>query len=130
MGIQLSMIAWGAAGVASSVLLPVLAAKVREAFPHALAQGMPPWVKPYALLAVFSFVAATVSIIWWTDQHPEPLTAQRAFLIGFAWETISEKLTQPPMGSTPNFAEARSGGGSLVLLLLAVAVVGWALLGA
>lgn len=129
-GVHLSTILWAALGVVASILLPFLGALVRKEFPRSAASGMAPWLRPYALLALFSILAAITCIMFWTDQHPEPLSQQRAFLIGFAWETVFEKMAQPPLVSGPRLAGAGSVIGSLVVLAAGAAIIAWALLGA
>ena len=128
--VHFSTFVWAAIGVAASIMLPFLAALVRKEFPRPVAGGTPPWVRPYALLALFSILAAIACIMYYTNDHPGPITMQRAFLIGFAWETLFEKMAQPPLGTTPRLASAGGVVGSLVVLAATIAVLGWALLGA
>lgn len=87
---------WTMLGVICAVLLPFLANLIRQEFPPTAALGIPPWVKRYLLLLVFSAVVALVSVIVWESQHPgEALDRVTAFLLGFGWESAVEKFGRP-----------------------------------
>jgi uncharacterized membrane protein SpoIIM required for sporulation len=123
----LTLILWAAAGVVVSVLLPILATYVRQHFPRPEANGIPLWLRPYLVLGVFSLIVAVLCVMWWMDQHPDKvLTEQKAFLIGFAWETVLEKVSLPPSGASISPHNAREGIGLLILLALMIAGA-WAL---
>lgn len=102
-GPDLGAFIWTVLGVLAAVLLPILVAAVRKTFPKSLVDGgVPPWVKAYALLFVFSVVAATISLAAWYSAQPGPdpeIKWYTAFLIGFGWEAAIEKLINPPAGS-------------------------------
>ena len=86
---------WVVLGVIVAVILPVLAAYIKKQFPT-LETGLPPWLKRYLALLIFSMIVALVSLAIWKGQNP---TAQlswfTAFLIGFGWESAIEKFLGP-----------------------------------
>jgi hypothetical protein len=87
---------WVVAGVIVAVVLPVLAAYIRKEFPPTAAIGMPPWLKRYLLLFVFSVIVALVSLAIWRGQNPDGhLHWFTAFTIGFGWESALEKFLHP-----------------------------------
>jgi hypothetical protein len=49
---------WVSLGVLVAVIFPVLSGFIRKEFPVTAAVGLPPWVKKYATLFIFSLVAA------------------------------------------------------------------------
>jgi len=127
-GVTFGVLVSGTAGVTASILLPILAAAVRRDFPRPSGNGIPEWVRPYIVLFLFSLVAAAVCLFWWADQHPDTeLTKERAFLIGFAWETIFEKLSQPPLSTAPKVASVTAAVSLIVLLVAAGGLVIWLL---
>jgi branched-subunit amino acid transport protein len=89
---------WIVVGVIVAVLLPILADYIRRTFPPSAAEsvGIPPWLKRYLLLFVFSLVVALVSLALWKTQHPsDSLQWFTAFMIGFGWESALEKFMRP-----------------------------------
>jgi hypothetical protein len=83
-------------GVLVAVLLPVLSAYIRAEFPSIEGVGLPPWLKRYLLLFVFSLIVAVVSLALWESQNPTTeLHWFTAFLIGFGWESALEKFLHP-----------------------------------
>lgn len=127
-GVTFGVLIAGTAGVAASILLPILAAAVRRDFPKSAGGGIPPWVRPYIVLFLFSLVAAAVCLFWWANQHSDAeVTKERAFLIGFAWETIFEKLSQPPLSTPPKVASVTAAVSLILLLVASGCVVIWLL---
>lgn len=93
---SVSAFLWIMAGVACAVLLPFLANLIRKEFPPTAGVGLPPWVRRYLLLLVFSAVVATVTGFMWESQHPGAfLDRATAFLLGFGWESTLEKFLRP-----------------------------------
>jgi hypothetical protein len=83
-------------GVFVAVLLPVLSAYIRKEFPATGAIGLPPWLKRYLLLFVFSLVVGLVSLAIWKSLNPQgELHWFTALLIGFGWESALEKFLHP-----------------------------------
>jgi len=83
-------------GVAVAVLLPILAAYVRREFPPTGTTGVPPWLKRYGVLLVFSLVVGLVSLAIWKSQNPQVVPHWfTSLLIGFGWESALEKLFHP-----------------------------------
>jgi hypothetical protein len=83
-------------GVAVAVLMPVLAAKIRKEFPPTGAIGLPPWLKRYLLLLVFSLIVGVASLAIWKSLNPHgELPWFTAFLVGFGWESALEKFLHP-----------------------------------
>jgi hypothetical protein len=86
------------AGVATAVVLPVIADKLRQYYPQTAAVGfkVPEWVKKYFYLAVFSAVVAGLILAGWKSQHPnDSLQWYSAFLLGFTSESAIEKTLRP-----------------------------------
>jgi|ERR1700723_559467 len=87
---------WIVIGVIVAVVLPVLAAYIRKEFPPTAAIGIPPWMKRYLVLFIFSLVVGLVSLALWKNQHPtDQLSWFTAFLVGFGWESALEKFLHP-----------------------------------
>ena len=127
-GVTFGVLVSGTVGVAASILLPILAAAVRRDFPRPSGNGIPEWIRPYIVLLLFSLVAAAVCLFWWANQHPDTdMTKERAFLIGFAWETIFEKLSQPPLSTPPRVTSVTGAVGLILLLVAAGGVLLWLL---
>ncbi|MBC8164375.1 MAG: hypothetical protein H7Y20_00735 [Bryobacteraceae bacterium] len=96
-GPDLGILLWTVGGVVAAVVLPILAATVRRDFPAQIVPGMPPWLRKYLTLLVFSVIAAVVSLAAWMAAAPDPkpeIAWYTAFLIGFGWEAAIEKLTR------------------------------------
>jgi predicted Na+-dependent transporter len=86
-----------ALGVLVAVVYPVLLGFVREAFPPSAAGGLPPWVKKYGGLLLFSLVTAFIVLGVFRTRYPDvTLTFWPAFFLGFGWESSIEKLLAPP----------------------------------
>ncbi len=87
---------WIVLGVIVAVVLPVLMASVRKEFPRAKAPGMPPWLKRYLILGVFSLVVGVATLAIWRAVNPDALfTWHNMFLVGFGWESAIEKFLHP-----------------------------------
>jgi uncharacterized membrane protein YedE/YeeE len=89
---------WIVLGVIVAVLLPILADYVKKTFPRLATEsvGIPPWLKQYLLLFVFSLIVALVSLALWKTQHPtDTLQWFTAFMVGFGWESALEKFMRP-----------------------------------
>jgi hypothetical protein len=86
---------WVVLGVIVAVILPVLAAYIKKQFPTTKAD-LPPWLKRYGALLIFSMIVALVSLAIWKGQNPTTHpTWFTAFLIGFGWESAIEKFLNP-----------------------------------
>jgi uncharacterized BrkB/YihY/UPF0761 family membrane protein len=86
-----------AAGVALSVVFPVLLGYIRRDF--VTTAGLPPWVPKYARLVVFSLLTALLVLAVYERTDPETdLTFLGALLLGFGWEASLEKFLRPPLG--------------------------------
>lgn len=100
---NIELYAAAAAGVATSIVLPVLVRSVREEFSAAVpqAEGQSrlarifkaawPMVRKYLSLLVFSLIMAAV-IVAVGGQHMEGW--HTAFLAGYAWDSTVQKITQ------------------------------------
>ena len=87
---------WVAAGVAVAVALPILSANIRKEFPLVSGDTIPPWIRRYLLLLVFSLATAIVVwAIWRTSNPASELPWYTAFLFGFTWELALEKFFHP-----------------------------------
>ena len=86
-------------GVATAVVLPVIADKLRQYYPQTADVGLikvPEWMKKYFYLAVFSAVVAGLIFAGWKTQHPnDSLQWYSAFLLGFTSESAIEKTLRP-----------------------------------
>jgi hypothetical protein len=83
---------WASFGVFIAVVLPVLVGFIRKQFPPER-ETLPPWVKKYAGLLLFSLVTALPALAIWKTQHPdEQLHWYGAFVVGFGWESAIEKF--------------------------------------
>ncbi len=84
------------AGVIAAVLLPFLAELVRREFPPTAGPLIPPWVRSFCLLAIFSMLTALIALAIWRSQNPTgDLQWYTAVLIGFGWESAVEKFLRP-----------------------------------
>lgn len=83
---------WVACGVIVAVIFPVLSGFVRHEFGTAAA-GLPPWMKKYGALLLFSLITAVICLAVWRSTHPQDtLPWYTAFLLGFGWESAIEKV--------------------------------------
>lgn len=86
---------WVVIGVVVSILLPVLSGLIRQEFPQTAGIGLPPWIRKYAILLVFSALTALVLLAFYANTNPAArLDWTGAFLLGFGWESAIEKLTK------------------------------------
>jgi hypothetical protein len=84
---------WVSCGVAVAVIFPVLSGFVHGGFRPTAAIGLPPWVKKYGALLLFSLITALICLAGWRSTHPnDTLPWFTAFLLGFGWESAIEKL--------------------------------------
>jgi hypothetical protein len=95
----------GAAGVATSILLPVMIRAVRHEFNAAAPAGKGrswlartalaawPIVRKYLLLLAFSLLTALLIIAVLGDQVS---SLGAAFVAGYAWDSTIQKITQKP----------------------------------
>ena len=80
-------------GVLVAVIFPVVRGFIKKEFPPT-AGAMPPWVRKYGGLFIFSLITALIVFAIFKSQTPEgELTWYAAFLLGFAWEATIEKFT-------------------------------------
>jgi len=85
---------WMNFGVFISVIFPILKAAVKP--PAAKMAGLPPWVKKYGLIFLFSAVTAVILLAIYLAANPNALANlawYTAFLFGFSWESAIEKIT-------------------------------------
>ena len=54
---------WVACGVTVAVIFPVLSGFVRKEFKATAAIGLPPWVKRYGALLLFSLITALICLV-------------------------------------------------------------------
>lgn len=86
---------WAAIGVVIAVLFPLLSGFIRREFPTTAAVGIPPWLRKYGALLVFSLVTSLIVVAIFRSQTPdEDVAWYTAFLLGFAWEATIEKFTR------------------------------------
>jgi hypothetical protein len=84
---------WVACGVVVAVIFPVVSGFVRQQFKASAAIGIPPWMKKYAALLLFSLITALICLAIWRSTHPhDALPWFTAFLLGFGWESAIEKF--------------------------------------
>jgi hypothetical protein len=87
---------WISLGVAAAVVLPFFAELVRKEFPTTAGPVIPPWVKSFGILFLFSLVTGLVALALWRNQNPAAeLHPFSAFAIGFGWESFVEKIGRP-----------------------------------
>jgi predicted lysophospholipase L1 biosynthesis ABC-type transport system permease subunit len=85
-----------ALGVFVAVLYPVLYGHIRRLFPATAAPGLPPWVKKYAALFVFSLLTALIVLGFYRSANPNTaVTFWNALAMGFGWEAAVEKIVVP-----------------------------------
>jgi hypothetical protein len=88
-----TMYGWVSLGVLIAVIFPVLSGFIRKEFPPTAAVGLPPWLKKYGALLIFSLVAALICLAIWKAGNPDKgIEWFTAFLLGFAWESTIEKF--------------------------------------
>ncbi|MEV0449233.1 hypothetical protein [Streptomyces sp. NPDC050600] len=82
-----------AAGVIIGVVFPVIRGFIMQEFPPTGAPGLPPWVKKYGALLIFSLITAVIVLAIYRSAEPEKDIAWYAALIlGFSWESVMEKF--------------------------------------
>jgi protein-S-isoprenylcysteine O-methyltransferase Ste14 len=82
-----------ALGVALAVVYPVLKGYIKKQFPPVAALSLPPWVKKYTALLVFSLITALILLAVYRANNPDTdLGLWKALLLGFGWEASMEKL--------------------------------------
>jgi hypothetical protein len=82
-----------AIGVVVAVAYPVLRGFIRKEFPPVAGTRMPPWVRRYGGLLLFSLVTAFVLLAIYRSTNPTTeLGFWPAVVMGFGWEAIIEKL--------------------------------------
>jgi hypothetical protein len=87
-----------ALGVAISIVLPVLRGYIQRDF-VTIKGTLPPWVKKYGRLALFSVITALIILAIYESTDPKTkLTFLGAVLLGFGWEAAVEKFLRPPLG--------------------------------
>jgi hypothetical protein len=89
---------WVVVGVFVAVVFPILRAVITPKPPGVKVAGIPPWLKKYGLIFIFSLVTAVIVFAIYLSTNKDALaTAQwfTLFLVGFAWESTIEKFTRP-----------------------------------
>jgi hypothetical protein len=80
-------------GIVIAVVLPVLVKFIRQQFPPGGKEALPPWLKKYGGLLLFSLVTALPCLAIWKTGHPNQQTGFYGyFLVGFGWESTIEKF--------------------------------------
>src|SRR5262249_39936829 len=83
-------------GVFVAVILPVVTAFVRKEFPPVADVTVPPWLRRYGALLLLSLIAGIVSLAIYRNANPAgELSWFNAFLLGFGWESLIEKVGRP-----------------------------------
>jgi hypothetical protein len=92
---------WISCGVIVAVIFPVLSGFMRSEFPPTGSVSvLPPWVKKYGALLLFSLVTSVVCLAIWRSTHPDShMEWFTAFLLGFGWESTIEKFQKNPPAS-------------------------------
>ena len=86
-----------ALGVSVAVVYPVVLGYIRQQFPPATAGVLPPWVKRYGALLVFSLLTSLIVLAVYKGANPNTnITFWGALAIGFGWESSVEKVFTPP----------------------------------
>jgi hypothetical protein len=81
------------AGVCIAVVYPVLKGYVLSQFPPTAAPGLPPWVKKYGALFLFSLLTAAIIFAVYRNQNPDTkISFLGALALGFGWEATIEKV--------------------------------------
>ena len=80
---------WIAVGVAISVILPVVAAFVRNAFRQKA--GAPYELKKYGALFLFSSLTAIIVLAIYRGSHPDPIPWYTALVLGYTWDSTVQK---------------------------------------
>src|SRR5215213_4623481 len=91
---------WMTLGVLIWVIFPMLKAAVTPKLTDSA--GVPPWVKKYGLIFIFSAVTAVILLAVYQNAKPDALKTVEwysVFLFGFSWESAIEKLTTKPTGT-------------------------------
>jgi hypothetical protein len=85
-----------ASGVVVGVIFPVASGLIWYEFKTTAVIGLPPWIKKFGTLLLFSLITALICIMGWRATHPvDNLPWFTAFLLGFGWESAIEKLHKP-----------------------------------
>ena len=83
---------WVALGAIVAVIFPVLSGFIHKDFSTA-SIGLPPLVKKYGALLLFSVITAVICLAIWRSTHQnDTLRWFTAFLLGFGWESAIEKF--------------------------------------
>jgi predicted lysophospholipase L1 biosynthesis ABC-type transport system permease subunit len=87
-----------ALGVLIAVIFPVLKGYVLGQFGPTAAPGLPPWVKKYGALFLFSLVTALIVLAVFRNVKPDTeISFWFALLLGFGYEASIEKAVQKPL---------------------------------
>jgi predicted lysophospholipase L1 biosynthesis ABC-type transport system permease subunit len=82
-----------ALGVCIAIVYPVLRGFVTKQFPPTAAPGLPPWVKKYSALLVFSLLTALIILATYKSANPhKDISFFAALGLGFGWESSIEKV--------------------------------------
>lgn len=85
-------------GVLVAVLWPILRGFITKEFKPLAAPGLPPWLKKYGALLIFSMATGLIALAIWDSANPDAEAPRFlvAFLIGFGWEAAIEKFINKP----------------------------------
>lgn len=80
-----------ALAVVVAIVYPVLGGVVTKAFPPTA--GLPPWMKKYGALLLFSLVTALIVLALYRNSNPNSkLNFWTAVALGIGWEATLEKI--------------------------------------
>lgn len=82
-----------ALGVVVAVAYPVLRGFIRKEFPPVAGTRLPPWVRRYGALLIFSLMTAFILLaVYKAGNDDQVLDFWPAVVMGFGWEAIVEKI--------------------------------------
>lgn len=101
-----------ALGVFVAVLYPIVRGKIRKEFPPVAGVAIPPWVKRYGLLFLFSLLTAFVLLAVYRGANADAeLQFWPSVVMGFGWEAIVEKLWPTKSQGVPRTVTNETPGG-------------------
>jgi hypothetical protein len=81
-------------GVLVAVIFPVLRGFIRNEFRPLAGEGLPPWLRKYGGLFLFSAITGVIVLAIFRAANPDTSVEwYTAFLLGFGWESAIEKFS-------------------------------------